>query len=84
MLEENGYDTQILEFIDMEHTPKNLLIRAVKRNLSIGMKDGKIISEREKSSENLIEMMDELHVTPTLAGLLNDDLTALKGKNNSH
>ena len=84
LLEENGYDTQILEFIDMEHTPKNLLIRAVKRNLSIGMKDGKIISEREKSSENLIEMMDELHVTPTLAGLLNDDLTALKGKNNSH
>lgn len=31
LLEEQGYDTQILEFIDMEHTPKNLLIRAVKR-----------------------------------------------------
>lgn len=29
MLELAGYDTQILEFIDMEHTPKNLLIRAV-------------------------------------------------------
>lgn len=28
-LEEQGYDVQILEFIDMEHTPKNLLIRAV-------------------------------------------------------
>lgn len=26
-----GYDAQILEFIDMEHTPKNLLIRAVKK-----------------------------------------------------
>ncbi len=25
-----GIRTQILEFIDMEHTPKNLLIRAVK------------------------------------------------------
>ncbi len=31
LLKEQGYDTQILEFIDMEHTPKNLLIRAVKR-----------------------------------------------------
>lgn len=31
LLEEAGYDTQILEFIDMEHTPKNILIRAVKR-----------------------------------------------------
>ena len=31
LLEAAGYDTQILEFIDMEHTPKNLLIRAVRR-----------------------------------------------------
>lgn len=31
LLEQQGYDTQILEFIDMEHTPKNILIRAVKR-----------------------------------------------------
>lgn len=30
LLTAKGYDTQILEFIDMEHTPKNLLIRAVK------------------------------------------------------
>ncbi|MBU5482461.1 class I SAM-dependent methyltransferase [Blautia sp. MSJ-19] len=30
LLESKGYSTQILEFIDMEHTPKNLLIRAVK------------------------------------------------------
>ena len=30
LLESKGYHTQILEFIDMEHTPKNLLIRAVK------------------------------------------------------
>lgn len=30
LLEVMGYRTQILEFIDMEHTPKNILIRAVK------------------------------------------------------
>ncbi|MDF2547552.1 MAG: SAM-dependent methyltransferase [Anaerosolibacter sp.] len=30
LLELMGYSTQMLEFIDMEHTPKNLLIRAVK------------------------------------------------------
>ena len=40
MLEEMGYKTDVLEFIDMEHTPKNILIRAVKdkkagRNLGL-------------------------------------------------
>lgn len=32
LLEESGYETRVLEFIDMEHTPKNILIRAVKKN----------------------------------------------------
>jgi hypothetical protein len=32
ILEEHGYRTQVLEFIDLEHTPRNLLIRAVRRN----------------------------------------------------
>lgn len=31
ILEQYGYDTQLLEFIDMVHTPKNILIRGVKR-----------------------------------------------------
>ncbi|MEW4372477.1 class I SAM-dependent methyltransferase [Paenibacillus kandeliae] len=30
LLDLMGYRTQLLEFIDMEHTPKNILIRAVK------------------------------------------------------
>lgn len=30
ILEILGYSTQLLEFIDMEHTPKNILIRAIK------------------------------------------------------
>lgn len=32
ILEEQGYQVQVMEFIDMEHTPKNILIRAVKEN----------------------------------------------------
>lgn len=32
-LESEGYETQVLEFIDMEHTPKNILLRAVKRGV---------------------------------------------------
>lgn len=31
LLEQHGYAVQILEFIDMEHTAKNLLIRGVKK-----------------------------------------------------
>lgn len=30
LLEEQGYQVQVMEFIDMEHTPKNILIRAVR------------------------------------------------------
>ncbi|MCH5252338.1 MAG: SAM-dependent methyltransferase [Lachnospiraceae bacterium] len=30
LLEQKGYEVQILEFIDTEHTPKNLMIRAIK------------------------------------------------------
>jgi len=34
VLEECGYKTQVVEFIDLEHTAKNLLIRAVRRQES--------------------------------------------------
>lgn len=62
LLEEQGYDTQILEFIDMEHTPKNLLIRAVKRN---GMKP--------KSREtDISKVTDFLQVRPALERLLRE------------
>ena len=29
-LETVGYRTQVIEFIDLEHTPKNLLLRAIR------------------------------------------------------
>ncbi len=59
ILEQRGYDTQILEFIDMEHTPKNLLIRAVKRQ---GM--------RPKTKDNVDDFMEFMNISPTLAKLL--------------
>lgn len=46
LLTQSGYDTQILEFIDMEHTPKNLLIRAVKNTKGM-VSPGQIKKEEE-------------------------------------
>lgn len=60
ILESKGYQVQILEFIDMEHTPKNILIRAVKTG-------------RAKESRQIRDLMEFLHVTPTLAELQGDE-----------
>ena len=62
LLESKGYETQILEFIDMEHTPKNLLIRAVKTG-------------RECPKEKTDLMMSELNIHPSLDRLLYPDRT---------
>lgn len=62
LLERQGYDTQILEFIDMEHTPKNLLIRAVRtKKMRPGNKQGDISALEEL-----------LNISPTLEKLLKE------------
>ena len=59
-LESQGYEAQILEFIDMEHTPKNILIRAVKT--------GKM-----KNNQESIRACEEFfHIKPTLGKLLDE------------
>ncbi|MBQ7954485.1 MAG: methyltransferase [Lachnospiraceae bacterium] len=65
MLEEMGYDAQILEFIDMEHTPKNILIRAVKKS---GM-------QKRGSQKNLSvkETCEFLNISTTLQKLLEQE-----------
>ena len=40
-LRDCGFDVQLLEFIDMEHTPKNILIRAVREKKKIEIKANK-------------------------------------------
>ena len=62
LLESVGYKTQILEFIDMEHTPKNILIRAVKSG--IGKRDTK------KNLEAYRACADAVHGDLTLYRLL--------------
>lgn len=57
-LEGEGYQVQVLEFIDMEHTPKNILIR--------GVKTGK----RSNNREQVRACEEFLHVSPTLGRLL--------------
>jgi SAM-dependent methyltransferase len=64
LLEQQGYDTQILEFIDMEHTPKNLLIRAVKR------KENNRRMNAKSAGSDITQVEELLHITPTLERLL--------------
>lgn len=60
-LEREGYEAQVLEFIDMEHTPKNILIRAVKT----GRKD-------QKAAEEIKQCIEFLGADPTLGRLLDN------------
>ena len=60
-LEAAGYDTQVLEFIDMEHTPKNLLIRAVKQG------------KRKENREAIEAILKEIHTEPMLYRLLMEE-----------
>lgn len=63
LLEQQGYDTQILEFIDMEHTPKNLLIRAVRRDRT----------RMRGRTTDISKVTDLLNVRPVLEQLLNEE-----------
>lgn len=54
VLEEHGYETQLLEFIDMTHTPKNILIRAVKRTkMNSATRQKQLKQQEEEFSEFL-------------------------------
>ena len=60
-LEREGYETQVLEFIDMEHTPKNILLRAVKTG-----------RRNEKAAAEIERFEGFLSVQPMLGKLLKE------------
>ena len=65
LLECVGYKTQLLEFIDIAHSPKNILIRASKSKVS---KD-----KKEKALLEVDNLIKEFNFNPTLYKLLKED-----------
>ena len=65
LLECVGYKTQLLEFIDIAHSPKNILIRASKANISK--------EKKEKSLNEVNNLMNTFNFKPTLYNLLKYD-----------
>ena len=63
LLEYCGYRTQLMEFIDMAHTPKNILIRAVRRPVSNAKK-------QQEALEQVRALTNEFQFHPTLCRLL--------------
>ena len=65
LLEVLGYKTQLLEFIDISHSPKNILIRASKSNISKEKKD--------RALKEVNDLIKEFNFNPTLYNLLKED-----------
>ncbi len=63
LLEYCGYKTQLLEFIDFAHTPKNILIRAT-------LKQNSTKASKEKALCEVQKAIEEFNVNPTLYKLL--------------
>lgn len=66
LLEIMGYKTKLLEFVDFENTPKNLLIRAYKSNILKAVKDELL--------EEVLLLLEELNCDQTLFELLKEQL----------
>ena len=65
LLEVLGYKTQLLEFIDISHSPKNILIRASKSNISKEKKD--------RALKEVNDLIKEFNFNSTLYNLLKED-----------
>ena len=65
LLECAGYKTQLLEFIDIAHSPKNILIRASKYKISD--------EKKQKSLKEVDNLINEFNFKPTLYNLLKNE-----------
>ena len=65
LLEAVGYKTQLLEFIDISHSPKNILIRASKTKISE--------EKKSKALNEVYNLIKEFNFNPTLYNLLKND-----------
>ena len=62
LLEAVGYDVQVVEFVELEHTPKNVLLRATRRPSR----------DSARSYRGYVAFRDALGIEPTLERLLAD------------
>ena len=63
LLEYMGYNVNLLEFVDLSHTPKNILIRAVKN-------PNKAKEVKDKAMDEVRRMMEEYGLSQTLYRLI--------------
>jgi len=62
-----GYRTEVVEFVDSRHTPRNVLLRAVRS----------ATGEPRRSHREYLDLVTAWGVRPALAGLLGDEVAAV-------
>ncbi len=62
MLEDEGYSVDVMEFVDLAHSPKNLMIRAVKSRV-----------KNNNNKERISNLIRKYNFKQTLYELLSND-----------
>ena len=62
LLDACGYKTQILEFVELSHTPKNLLLRAIQSNTPK--------AKKQQAYQQAMQLVEGFHLDPALLRLL--------------
>ena len=62
ILKMNGYKTQLLEFVDLSHSPKNILIRSIRSNISP--------QKKQEAKQQIERALAEFQIRPALYRML--------------